>query len=86
MPDVDTSPAFAAQHTRVFAARDFFVTSGANMGDGLDMPDPPCEGDVYELDPDAGAFGLSLAQPEAGQNQQVAPGSEESIPGSHIDL
>ena len=32
------------------------------------------------------AFGLSLAQPESGQNQQVAPGSEVGIPGSQIDL
>lgn len=76
----------ATQVARVFAAADVFVSSGANLGDGLDNPEPPCAGDVYELHPDARAIDLVLDRPEGGQAQRIAQGSGIGGPGDRVEL
>lgn len=86
MTETNTNLANPAHHVRVFLAEDLFVVSGANLGDTLDVPDPPCEGDVYELASDAEEHHLALAQPEAGAAQHVAAGSGLGQPGDKIAL
>ncbi|MDP2084538.1 MAG: Hint domain-containing protein [Gemmobacter sp.] len=84
-PSVPASGA-AAHLARVFAAADLFVTSGANLGDGLAEPGDLCPGDVYELDPDAAPLRLALARPDAAHHrpQVVAQGSEVGAPGDPV--
>jgi len=67
---------------QVFRADDIIVTSGANLGDGLDDLETACPGDVYQLLPGSVAEGLLLvrgaqAADEATDSRQmtVAPGS-----------
>lgn len=86
MTDTNMSPAPTAHHLRVFAAADLFVVSGANLGDALDAPEPPCEGDVYELAADAQELHLAVARPDGGAVQQVAKGSGIGQPGDRIEL
>lgn len=80
----------AAHVARVFAAADLFVTSGANLGDGLAEAEDLCPGDTYELDPLAQPQRLALARPRAGgppaRQQVVAPGSEVGEPGDPVAL
>ncbi len=83
-------PRTAAHMARVFAAADLFVTSGANLGDGLAEAEDLCPGDVYELDRTARPLRLALARPRAGgppaRQQVVAPGSEVGEPGDPVAL
>jgi hypothetical protein len=78
---------------QVFRADDMVVTSGANLGDGLDLLDEACPGDVYQLLPDAAPHGLMLLRDghegsEAGERRQmrVAPGSSMGEAGDAIWL
>jgi hypothetical protein len=82
----DDLHAVAAQRVRVFFAGDLFVVSGANTGDGLDAPDPPLAGDVYELDSAAQAQTLALSRPVSGAVQCVAEGSRIGQPGQPVTL
>lgn len=60
----------------VFDADLFWAISGANQGDGLDMPEL-CElGDIYQLERDA--------QPVALRFETLADGTQHIIEGSHI--
>lgn len=69
----------------VFAADDIFVSSGANLGDGLEEPDLVCPGDIYELARAARSRRLLLAPgPEAALS--VAPGSPLGAPGAAVRL
>lgn len=83
-------PGTAAHLARVFAAADLYVTSGANLGDGLAEPGDLCAGDVYELDPEARPLRLALARPRTGappaRQQVVAPESEVGAPGDPVVL
>lgn len=85
----DTQADPAARFCRVFAAEDLFVTSGANLGDGLTEPETLAPGDIYELDPDAQPLRLALAEPRPGpmaRQQLVAAGSEVGEPGDPVVL
>lgn len=85
-----TAPPEAAHVARIFAAADLFVTSGANLGDGMAEPQDLCPGDVYELDADALPLRLALARPRTGappaRQQVVADGSEVGAPGDPVTL
>jgi len=89
MTDPAAQP-IAAHMARVFAAADLFVTSGANLGDGLAEAADLCPGDVYELDALAQPLRLALARPRAGgppaRQQVIAPGSDVGAPGDPVTL
>ena len=70
---------------QVFASEDFFVSHGANQGDGMMGPDEVCEGDIYVLHGQAEPLALALTRPEAGR-QEVAPGSGIGTPGQAVRL
>ena len=90
MPSASLSDtASAAHHCRVFRASDLFVTSGANLGDGLGEAAELCPGDIYELDPDARPLSLALARPRPGpvaRQQVIAGGSRIGAPGDPLVL
>ncbi|MCW1917665.1 Hint domain-containing protein [Rhodobacter sp. KR11] len=77
-----TGPGHIAQ---VFAAEDFFVSNGANQGDGIMGPEEVCVGDVYVLHGQAEPLALALTRPEAGR-QEVAPGSGIGRAGQGVRL
>jgi len=84
-----TADRAAAHRAQVFAGADIFVSSGANLGDGLGELDELCPGDVYELDAAARALTLALAQPgnaPGPRQQRIAPGSEVGAPGDPVML
>jgi len=79
----------AAHRCKVFSASDIFVTSGANLGDGLAEAEELCPGDIYELDEQAAPLRLALAQPRSGpvaRQQVVADGSDVGSPGDPVML
>ncbi|MDO9524434.1 MAG: Hint domain-containing protein [Gemmobacter sp.] len=85
----DPAPQAAAHRFSVFSASDIYVTSGANLGDGLGEAEELCPGDIYELDIEAVALRLALAQPRSGpaaRQQTVADGSEVGTPGDPLML
>ncbi|WP_102223338.1 Hint domain-containing protein [Acidimangrovimonas sediminis] len=72
----------------VFRTEDLFVQIGANLGDAIGDADEVCEGDIYNLEPDAVAWRLYLL-PDAGNTGRgltVAPGSEVGTPGDPVTL
>jgi len=87
--DPGTAPAPLATHlARVFAGPDLFVSSGANLGDGLGEAGELCPGDIYELDSGAAPLRLALARPAVGgcDRHVVAPGSDIGAPGDPVVL
>ncbi len=81
-PSGSALPGHACQ---VFADGDFFVSQGANQGDGLTGPDEVCPGDIYNLRRDAAPQRLVVSQPQAGA-QTVAEGSQVGRPGTRVWL
>ncbi|VDC24478.1 Hint domain-containing protein [Pseudogemmobacter humi] len=75
------SPGHACQ---VFAADDIWVSAGANMGDGLGLPDEVESGDIYQLEPGARPARLVLTHPEAGADPRVGEGSAVGRPGDPV--
>jgi hypothetical protein len=70
----------------VYEAEAFWVTSGANQGDGLDIA-VHCEpGDVYQLDRDAEPLRLMLHTQDIEGLQTVAQESDIGKPGDRIEL
>ena len=84
MTDHPTAPAnLPKRSVQVFEADLIWVTSGANQGDGLDLA-PACEpGDIYQLDREAVAHRLVLAE---GAGQRIGAGSDIGTPGEAITL
>lgn len=78
-----TPPGHACQ---VFTAEDFFVSSGANIGDSLSMPDLVELGDTYQLDPRTRGQRLVLTHPAAGAEPHVAEGSGVGTVGDPVNL
>ena len=74
-----------SQSVHVFDAHDFWVTSGANQGDALDIAELCEPGDIYQLDRDATPLLLAVGWDAAGE-QIVAPGSEIGASGDAISL
>ncbi|PZQ99278.1 MAG: hypothetical protein DI533_00815 [Cereibacter sphaeroides] len=70
---------------QVFPAAEIFVSSGANLGDGLGLPETVCAGDVYELDVDARPLRLALHQSDE-HLQTIAAGSEVGKPGDTVQM
>lgn len=89
-PDLRKALTDATHVAHVFEAADFYVTSGANLGDALAESDDLCPGDVYELDPEAEPRRLALARPQDGgppaRQQQVGEGSEVGQAGDPLVL
>ncbi|MEZ5686463.1 MAG: Hint domain-containing protein [Paracoccaceae bacterium] len=81
MQDFDAPP---PQAVHVYDAELFWVTSGANQGDGLGRADSCVPGDVYQLERDAAPIRLMLA-PGAGC-QQLARGSQLGKAGDRLSL
>lgn len=79
-----TYPSQTSQACQVFAAEAVFVAQGVNMGDPLGLPGQVCEGDIYQLDPQARATRLSVAR-MSGQ-QQIAAGSHIGAPGDRVEI
>lgn len=77
-------PSQSGQACQVFAAEAVFVAQGVNMGEPLGLPDQACEGDIYQLDPQARAVRLSVARMSG--RQQIAAGSRIGAPGDRVDL
>lgn len=73
-----------AQAVHVYDADLFWVTSGANQGDGLGPAETCVAGDVYQLERDARAIRLMLVP--GADSQHLAPGSEFGQPGDTISL
>lgn len=82
MPDDRAIP---AQIVHVYDADMFWVTSGANQGDGLDEAGLCLPGDVYQLEPEAEPVRLVLMQGAGGQ-QVLAAGAGFGAPGDMITL
>ncbi|MDT8856134.1 Hint domain-containing protein [Paracoccaceae bacterium Fryx2] len=83
LPDRHALPGHACQ---VFEADSIFVSSGANIGDGIGGTEAACLGDVYELDRNARALRLVVTRVAQGGVQHVAPGSEVGVPGEPVRL
>ena len=73
-----------AQIVHVYDADLFWVTSGANQGDGLDEAGLCLPGDIYQLEPDAAPVRLVLTQ--GAGNQHLAAGSGFGAVGDRIAL
>lgn len=71
---------------QVFAAEDFYVSSGANIGDWLGLPTEAESGDTYQLDPQALPQRLVLSHPMAGDIPKVMPGSSIGVAGTPVQL
>jgi hypothetical protein len=69
----------------VFAAKDFVVVDGANLGDALADADELCLDDIYHLGQAANPSNLSLYAPEGGPFE-VAAKSAVGTAGHHIYL
>lgn len=89
-PELSAPLTTAAHVAHVFEASDLYVTSGANLGDGLTEAEDLCPGDVYLLDPAARPRKLSLARPSTAappaRQQVVAQGSEVGEEGDPLTL
>ncbi|OCX61443.1 hypothetical protein BFP70_15600 [Thioclava sp. SK-1] len=77
------TPTVPAQTVHVFDADQFWVTSGANQGDGLDLAGLCEPGDTYQLDRAAIPLRMMLSTEDG---QRVAPGSQIGLPGDRIGL
>lgn len=82
VPLMSPTPGHIAQ---VFASEDFYVSNGANQGDGIMGPQEVCVGDVYVLHAQAEPLRLALCRPEDGR-QAVATGSEIGRAGAQVRL
>ncbi|WP_114966761.1 Hint domain-containing protein [Alkalilacustris brevis] len=90
------TPAIPNHSSQVFDAGDIVVTSGANLGDGLDLIEEVCPGDIYQLLPDAAPLRLEMLHEDhacaRGEKQAdsrrmlVAKGSEIGVPGDRVVL
>ncbi|MCE6969298.1 Hint domain-containing protein [Cereibacter sphaeroides] len=86
MGSTETAIAVLPGHAcQLFRADDIFVSSGANLHDGLAEPDQVCLGDSYQLDPAASPLRL-LMVPGAGAGLRVAEGSDVGRPGDTVRL
>ena len=72
------------QVCQVFVAEDFYVATGVNLHEALGAPDEVCEGDIYELAPEATATRLVLSRGEGVQS--VAAGSDIGREGEAVRL
>ncbi|WP_339109435.1 Hint domain-containing protein [Thioclava sp. GXIMD4216] len=72
------------QTVHVFDANLFWVTAGANQGDGLDLAAFCVPGDVYQLDRDARP--LRLMFEVDGDSQRIAEGSDIGQSGQPIEV
>lgn len=72
------------QVCQVFLAEDFYVATGVNLHEPLGGPDEVCEGDIYELTPEATATRLVLSR--GGDAQSVAAGSDIGRTGEAVRL
>ncbi|MGB8813217.1 MAG: Hint domain-containing protein [Paracoccaceae bacterium] len=70
----------------LFRAEDIYVSTGANLGDGLGGPDEVCPGDIYELADDAVSLRLMVARSAAGAGQSVAAGSQIGTEGGVVRM
>lgn len=88
------APSYSAQ---VFSAADLEVTSGANFGDPLMMPEDLCLGDVYGLLQDAEMLDLTIRDSAAKEGESrflfagstghsVAQGAQIGAPGDPLML
>lgn len=82
----ETPPPHYACH--VLRADDIFVHAGANRGDAIGDADEVCEGDIYQLEPDAVPLRLCLLPQKGttGRGLTVAAGSEVGAPGDPVTL
>ncbi len=71
---------------QVFPADDVFASAGANVGDGLGLPDQVCAGDVYVVDTDAVACRLLLEPGAIDRVQTVAAESAIGAAGDAVHL
>lgn len=76
-------PVAASFSCHVFQGFDLRVTSGANLGDGMDQFEDLCPGDTYRLSDEAATWSLALGSHGAGQ--AVAQGSELGHSGAPLD-
>ena len=87
----------ASHLAHVFWAGDFSVVIGANLGDGLDLPDHMCMGDTFALAASAAPYRLAIAGRSRrgaagnlvlrpGIAHKIATGSEIGAPGDCIQL
>ena len=83
--DREAPPHYAC---RVFRADDIFVQSGANLGDPVGDADEVCEGDMYQLDPEAAPMCLQVLPQEDGavRGLKVTAGSQVGTPGDPVTL
>lgn len=86
MDSAETATPLPGHACQVFRAEDLFVTSGANMGDGLGEIEDVCAGDSYVLDEAARPLRMMLAQAPGGTAQTVGAGSEIGQPGDPVTL
>ncbi|WP_339113103.1 Hint domain-containing protein [Thioclava sp. GXIMD2076] len=72
------------QTVHVFDASLFWVTAGANQGDGLDLAEYCVPGDIYQLDREA--VPMKLMVEIEGDAQLIASGSEVGQEGDALEL
>jgi hypothetical protein len=77
-------PSAPAQRAQVFAAADFYVAQGANLGDGMAGPEEVCAGDVYMLDAGARAHRLVLLGDASGM--VLGAGSDLGALGARLRI
>ncbi|MGP3696194.1 Hint domain-containing protein [Rhodobacter sp. NSM] len=85
MAEAPLSASLPGRAVQLFRAEDIFVSSGANLHDGLGGPDQVCLGDSYELDAMARPLRLEVV-PSAAGGLEVAEASDVGHAGEEVLL
>ncbi len=75
----------SVQTLSVYAASDFRVSIGANMGDGVSIHDDLAVDDIYLLEPGATARKMAIIAETAG-HFRLSIATEIGTPGAHVHL